>query len=104
MTEQEWLDCTDPMPLLEFVKGKASDRKMRLFACACCRRIWHLLTDPRSQKAIEVAEGYADGLVSEADRREALHGAIDATWARKSEISNNPTEAACLAIDPGMGV
>lgn len=37
MTEQERLNCTDPSILLDFLNGKASDRKLRLFACACGR-------------------------------------------------------------------
>ncbi len=64
MTEQEWLTCTDPTPMLEFLRGKTSERKLRLFACACCRRVWNLLTDRYSRKALAVAERYADAEVS----------------------------------------
>ena len=65
MTEQEWLACTDPQKMLEFLRGKASDRKLRLFACACCRRVWNLVTDKYSRKALTIAERYADGEVSQ---------------------------------------
>ncbi len=84
MTEAEWLACTDSRPLLKEVSRKISDRKMRLLICACCRRVWDLLTDNRSREAVEVAEQYADGSANRADliagRRKA-----DAAyqWARK---------------------
>ena len=49
MTEQEWQRCADPMPMLEFLQDKASQRKLRLVACACCYRLWHLLVDSRKR-------------------------------------------------------
>jgi hypothetical protein len=76
MTEEEWLASADPKPMLEYLWGKASDRKLRLFACACCRRIWQLLTHQRSRKAVEVAEQYAGGLASMND----LNAVCDYAW------------------------
>jgi formate dehydrogenase maturation protein FdhE len=43
MTEQEWLACTAPEPMLAFLRKEASERKLRLLACACCRRVWDLV-------------------------------------------------------------
>jgi hypothetical protein len=64
MTEADWLACVDPDGMLEYLRGKASDRKLRLYACACCRRVGHVPWDEASRKAIEMSELYADGLAS----------------------------------------
>lgn len=64
MTEQEWTGSSDPTPMLEYLRGKATDRKLRLFAVACCRSIWHLMTDDGSKKAVEAADRVVDGLSS----------------------------------------
>lgn len=56
--------CIDPEPMLEPLRGWASDRKLRLFACACCRRVWNALTNESGRYAIEVVERFVDGLAS----------------------------------------
>jgi hypothetical protein len=64
MTEAEWMACTDPAPMLDFLRlsGKASDRQLRLFAVACSRRVWTQIDD-LGREAVEVAELFADGVV-----------------------------------------
>ena len=58
-------------------KGMLDDRTLRLFACKCVREVWHLLTDERSRKAVEVAELYAVGEATD----EELAAAWAAAWA-----------------------
>jgi hypothetical protein len=60
--------------MLEFLRGKASERKLRLFACACCRRLSIHFKDKRSQRMVEVSELYAEGIVG----ADALESAFDA--------------------------
>jgi hypothetical protein len=76
--------------------GKATDRGLRLFACACVRRAWHLLLDDRSRRAVEASERYADG---QADG-EALRAAAEAalyTQRGDRDATRNAAEAAFVA-------
>src|SRR3954452_1095518 len=61
MDEATWLTRTDPGPMLASLRGRASDRKLRLFAWACVRRVWGLLLDRQAREAAERAEALADG-------------------------------------------
>jgi hypothetical protein len=66
MTEAEWQACQYPLRLLEdYLRGKATERKLRLLACAACYQVWPLISDERSRNAVLVAEQYADGLADE---------------------------------------
>jgi hypothetical protein len=57
--------------MLEHLRGRVTERKLRLFACACVRQQWDALRDVRSRRAVEVAECYADGLADEVQRFDA---------------------------------
>ncbi|OAI50769.1 hypothetical protein AYO44_17525 [Planctomycetaceae bacterium SCGC AG-212-F19] len=72
MTEADWLACTDPQKMLEFLRGKASDRKLRLFAVACCREFVNFPSHGLDPKPIELGERCADGLATDADRTAAF--------------------------------
>jgi hypothetical protein len=83
MTEAEWLGCDDPLLLLRYLRDiQASERKHRLFAAACCRRVSHLCTDRRSRAAIAVGERFADNLTTEEELRQA-HAAA---WRAYEEV------------------
>jgi hypothetical protein len=111
MTEAEWLTCADPETMLPFLRGKVSNRKLRLFACACYRRNWPSLKEPWHRRAVEMAEAYADGLVSrkelEAARRDASGAPIRAASTSRffQEVELAAVESAALgASGTNVGV
>jgi hypothetical protein len=64
MGEWDWVTGNNPRVMLSFLGSQVSERKRRLFACACCHMVHHLIADDRSWHAVELAERYADGLAS----------------------------------------
>jgi hypothetical protein len=78
-TEEEWLASTDPVALLRRAQFRSMlRRKSRLFAVACCRRIWDLMVDDRSRQAVDVAERHADGMATDDELRTAAETADEA--------------------------
>jgi hypothetical protein len=93
MTEDQWLACDDPTRMVDFIQRDASARKLRLFAVACCRRIWPRITDDRSRRAVETAERYADGLAGE----DELRGASDAARLAVTPAAGDQLDQAAVA-------
>jgi hypothetical protein len=93
--EATWLACTESQKMLAFLRGKVSERKLRLFACACCRRAWHLLEDQRSRQAVLIAEAHADGTVSPRALRKARAFAADAFAFASGHYTAPGAHAAC---------
>lgn len=114
MTEEEWLASTDPRPMLDFVRGRVSGRKLRLFACGCYRRVWNALSEKRDRQVIKLAELYADGVIggwklSRAELK-ARWGPIGSTptfrtinWSDEAGQVAGLAVGAVLAIVPGEG-
>jgi hypothetical protein len=80
MTENQWLSATDPAAMLDFLvqNGKASNRKLRLYACACAKDLpcWSA-PDEKWAWAFEVSELFAVGLATEEQLRLAREAALE---------------------------
>jgi hypothetical protein len=83
MTEADWLACTDPRPMLEFLRGRAGDRKLRLFAVTLYRHL------SGGDGVVDAAERHADGTASAREMRDA---GAEALWHSSSWYRQMGTE------------
>ncbi|MFO0879467.1 MAG: hypothetical protein U0840_19135 [Gemmataceae bacterium] len=82
--------------MLQVLEGRVSKRKLRLFACACCRRIWNVIPDARYRAAVETSERFADGLC---DRSELQLARLEALKVHPGGDSNStPGEFAAASV------
>src|ERR1043165_9164746 len=89
MTEDEWLTCTNIDEMLVNLPSTASSRKLTLFGCACCRRLWPLLVDG-SRRSVEAAEQGADGLIARGKMQaawEEAEEALESVWRNWHNVS-----------------
>jgi hypothetical protein len=109
MDEAKWAACRDPAHMLNLLCGtaranrkrprfftRASERKLRLFAVACCRHLWPLIALRPSRHAVEVAERYADGQA----RKTQLQAAWSAAYDLASGSPDDAIWAAAEAANP----
>jgi len=76
MNESEWLTATVPAQMLDYLENNVNARKWRLFGCAMLRQVWHHLIDERSQRAVEMAERFAEGQASREEMVQAREAAL----------------------------
>ena len=72
MTGAKWKTCRNPQMMLGERCLQAKDRKRRLFAVACGRRVAHLVPDQKCQEAFELIERFADGHLDDAGLAAAI--------------------------------
>src|SRR5688572_25202585 len=85
MREIVWLEGNDPQGMLRHLhESGAAPRKLRLFACACCRYAWAGLADRRSRAAVETAERHADAAASAGELAAARAEAWEAAWGSRA--------------------
>jgi hypothetical protein len=79
--------------MLESLLGRLSDRRCRLFACACSRRVLHLLSCAGGARAVEAGELYADGRATREELRAAEQAAGQAGKdAHAAYLSSSPRD------------
>jgi hypothetical protein len=71
MTEEQWLQCTEPWMLYRSVRPESSMRRRYLLSAACCRQVWHRLYKDSLPQVVATTELYADGLVPRKVLRDA---------------------------------
>jgi hypothetical protein len=69
--------------------GVLDDRTLRKFAAWSARQVQHLMTDPRSTHALDVAERHADGLATDEE--------LATAWAAARAAARDAALAAAVA-------
>ncbi|VTS08614.1 hypothetical protein [Tuwongella immobilis] len=77
---------THPNAHVRHLCDVASERKARLFAVACAKRIWNRIFDERLRQGLTIAERFADGEATEAERYQAFR---DVDLASREILANN---------------
>jgi hypothetical protein len=90
MTEEEWRASEEPYTMVHSLKGRASERKLRLLACACSRRDPRLMGTAGAEETLAMAERYVDGAVTR-----------DEVWTALARLLPTPTHEAEV-FDPRM--
>jgi hypothetical protein len=73
-------------------------REWRLYAVWCARQVQHLMSDPRSIAAIDVAERHAHGEATDEELRVAWEAAWAAAWDAEASVAAAAARAAAREV------
>jgi hypothetical protein len=123
MKDTEWQTCDDVRamldhlatrggresePGLDVVEEVIGERKLGLFAVACCRRVDHHLVAETTRNLVDAAEQFFTNQGSEEDLAEAVEALLDEEAAlEREELGHKETQianAADIAIIMGSGL
>jgi hypothetical protein len=99
VTETEWLASSDPQPMLALLRNSATERKLRLFAVACCHRVGGSLPDA-CRHPVAVAERHADGAATDRDLLNAYKASYSA-WRPGASFAAHAGAGAARAVCMG---
>jgi hypothetical protein len=97
MNEIDWIAGADPLAMLDHMGAGASDRKLRLFACACVRRFWSDLRYPTPREAVAMAERLAEGTATP-EEVEAMRVSAEASAGNAPEFEQFAYTAAAATL------
>jgi len=80
MTEAGWLVCDDPRVMLKSLRGRATDRQLRLFVVASCRRLIPFVENEKLREAVNTVERYADGQATYGEMGDAAKASERIGW------------------------
>lgn len=119
ITDKEWPICDKPATMLQHLFGihllvaarqpVVTDRKLRLFAVACCRSVWPKLVMPSGRACVEVAERFADGNATGEELEEAREKSLsdhDGTSSETGHWESHRAAVLTLAVTglPAVGL
>lgn len=82
MTPQLWKEQHSPIEMLNYLSGKVTPRKLRLFACACTHQVRHLMQSEAVKEAVLAAEQFADDDIPQDRLRAAAEGTYSGRYGR----------------------
>jgi hypothetical protein len=94
MTEAQWFNEPDPIPLLLFLHSCRDKRRFWIFAAACCRRFPELLETEAGRRLVDAAEAYADGCLT--------YSAVACAASALRRLSRSDTECSLIYMHGGL--